>query len=208
MSSAFHPQTDGQSEVVNSTILDLLKAYVHDQQTKWEKFLPMLQFAYNNTRHSATGRSPNEILLGEPLPIPIFQMKDKVFSADSFTSDWKLAFEQVKEHIAKSQEKYCKAANKKRKKITFKVGNFVWLKFDKKRLKKPNRNLKIKLSFRYYGPFCIEKVINEVSFRLTLPSHWKMHNVFHASLLKPLREPCCKNMLLKNNPKSLMRLKW
>jgi len=132
MSFAFHPQTDGQSEVVNSTILDLLKAYVNDQQTKWEKFLPMLQFAYNNTRHSATGKSPNEILLGEPLPIPIFQMKDRVFSADSFTSNWKLAFKQVKQHIAKAQEKYCKATNKKRKKITFKVGDFVWLKFDKK----------------------------------------------------------------------------
>ncbi|MCO5610251.1 hypothetical protein L7F22_064487 [Adiantum nelumboides] len=52
---AYHPQTDGQSEIANSTILDLLKSYVSERQTDWEKYLPLVEYAYNNTVHSTTG---------------------------------------------------------------------------------------------------------------------------------------------------------
>ena len=65
-SSAFHLQTDGQSEIVNSTILDLLKSYVNviDQRNQWEKYLPLVEYAYNNTVHTSTGKSPFEIVEG------------------------------------------------------------------------------------------------------------------------------------------------
>ena len=53
-SSAFHPQTDGQNEIANSTVLDLVKCYVGEQKTEWEKYLPLVEFAYNNTIHSST----------------------------------------------------------------------------------------------------------------------------------------------------------
>ncbi|MCO5577957.1 hypothetical protein L7F22_031794 [Adiantum nelumboides] len=48
-SSSFHPQTDGQSEIANSVVLDLLKSYISDQKTQWERCLPLVEFAYNNT---------------------------------------------------------------------------------------------------------------------------------------------------------------
>ena len=59
-SSAYHPQMDGQSEIVNSIILDLLKCYVNgvDQRNQWEKYLPLVEYAYNNMVHSSTGKSP------------------------------------------------------------------------------------------------------------------------------------------------------
>ena len=65
-SSAYHPQTDGQSEIVNSTILDLLKSYVNevDQRNQWEKYLPLVEYAYNNTVHTSTRKSPFEIVEG------------------------------------------------------------------------------------------------------------------------------------------------
>ena len=55
-SSAYHPQTDGQSKIANLTILDLLKNYVDgvDQRGQWEKYLPLVEYAYNNTVHSST----------------------------------------------------------------------------------------------------------------------------------------------------------
>ena len=58
-SSAYHPQTDGQSEIVNSIVLDLLKNYVNDvdHHNQWEKYLPLVEYAYNNTVHSSTGTS-------------------------------------------------------------------------------------------------------------------------------------------------------
>ncbi|MCO5549257.1 hypothetical protein L7F22_002724 [Adiantum nelumboides] len=63
-SSSFHPQTDGQSEIANSVVLDLLKSYVSDQKTQWERYLPLVEFAYNNTIHSSTGKAPFEIVEG------------------------------------------------------------------------------------------------------------------------------------------------
>ncbi|MCO5579519.1 hypothetical protein L7F22_033374 [Adiantum nelumboides] len=64
-SSSFHPHTDGQSEIANSMVLELLKSYISDQETQWEKYLPLVEFAYNNTTHSLTGKAPFEIVEGD-----------------------------------------------------------------------------------------------------------------------------------------------
>ncbi|MCO5552726.1 hypothetical protein L7F22_006243 [Adiantum nelumboides] len=62
-SSSFHPQTDGQSEIANSVVLDSLKSYISDQKTQWERYLPLVEFAYN-TIHSSTGKAPFEVVEG------------------------------------------------------------------------------------------------------------------------------------------------
>ncbi|MCO5574510.1 hypothetical protein L7F22_028295 [Adiantum nelumboides] len=63
-SSAYHPQTDGQSEIANLTILDLLKSYVTevDQRSQWEKYLPLVEYAYNNIVHTSTGKAPFDVI--------------------------------------------------------------------------------------------------------------------------------------------------
>ncbi|MCO5563583.1 hypothetical protein L7F22_017228 [Adiantum nelumboides] len=61
-SSSYHPQTDGQSEIVNSAVLDMLKCYVSDNQAQWKHYLPLVEFAYKNTIHSSTGKAPFEIV--------------------------------------------------------------------------------------------------------------------------------------------------
>ena len=81
-SSAYHPQTDGQSEIVNSTVLDILKNYVNevDQRNQWEKYLPLVEYAYNNTVHTSTGKSPFEIVEGRSKAPPILRMHQKIFA--------------------------------------------------------------------------------------------------------------------------------
>ena len=64
MSTAYHPQTDGQSEALNRVIEDYLRAYTSEDQTVWARLLPLAQFAYNNSRNSTTGVSPNRLLFG------------------------------------------------------------------------------------------------------------------------------------------------
>ena len=61
---SYHPQTDGQSEIANLTILDLLKTYVMDvdQKDQWKKYLPLVEYAYNNTIHTSTGKTPFEVI--------------------------------------------------------------------------------------------------------------------------------------------------
>ena len=68
---AFHPQSNGQMEATNSTILDLLRCYTIENQSNWDQHLPLLQFAYYNTPHSATKKAPFEIVYGKKLPVPI-----------------------------------------------------------------------------------------------------------------------------------------
>ena len=79
-SSAYHPQTDGQSEIVNSTILDLLKCYVNelDQRNQWETYLPLLEYAYNNTIHTSTGKTPFEIIEGRLTIPPILRTHEQI----------------------------------------------------------------------------------------------------------------------------------
>ncbi|MCO5597406.1 hypothetical protein L7F22_051482 [Adiantum nelumboides] len=185
-SSAYHPETDGQSEIVNSTVLDLLKCYVSDKQTEWEKYLPLVEFAYNDTIHSSTGKAPFEVIYGKPHLPPILFTKDKIFAADEFVRDIEAAYSQVRRAITNSQEKQKKAADKHRRRLDLQLGQYVLLKFPKARLKKQRqaKGKVVKLLTRYYGPFKIIDKINDVTFKLDLPSTWNIHNAFHISLLR------------------------
>ena len=198
-SSAYHPQTDGQSEIANLSILDMLKCYAHETQTQWEKYLPLVEFAYNNIVHSSTGKAPFEIIYGKPLLLPIMRTKEEIFHADEFVHT---AFSQVKSAIEKSQGQQKKAADKHRRNVEFKKGDWVLLKFDKARLRKTKINAlnNPTLSPRYYGPFEITEKINDVSFRLGFPDHWRIHNAFHASLLKTYVGPPREEPVLEDPP--------
>ncbi|MCO5571313.1 hypothetical protein L7F22_025051 [Adiantum nelumboides] len=199
-SSAYHPQTDGQSKIVNSTILDLLKSYVNEvgQQTQWEKYLPLVEYAYNNTVHTSTGKTPFEIVEGIPKVPLILRTKEQIFAADEYVRDVREAFAKVKEALQRAQVKQKEAADKHRRHLDLKEDDWVLLKFPKARLQHttgkdrqgtPNGHQKFyaKLAKRFYGPFQILQKINSTAFRLKLPDHWHIHNAFHASLLKPYK---------------------
>ena len=91
-SLAYHPQTDGQSEFANLTIIDLIKAYVMevDHRNQWGKYLPMVEYAYNNTIHTSTRKTPFEIVEGRPkLPLMVKYLGN-VFAADEYSQDLNL----------------------------------------------------------------------------------------------------------------------
>ncbi|MCO5597815.1 hypothetical protein L7F22_051899 [Adiantum nelumboides] len=105
-SSTYHPQTDGQSEIANLTIIDLLKAYVTevDQTDQWEKYLPLVEYAYNKTVHTSTGKAPFEVIEGIPkLPL-IVKLLGKIFAVDEFSQELN-SFQKIKEAISITQQK-------------------------------------------------------------------------------------------------------
>ncbi|MCO5603483.1 hypothetical protein L7F22_057634 [Adiantum nelumboides] len=181
-SSSSHPQTDGQSEIANSVVLDLLKSYISDQKTQWERCLPLVEFAYNNTIHSSTGKAPFEIVEGVRKVPTFLSTKDKILEANEYTRHLDTDFAKVRETLQKSQERQKKAADRHRRDSKLKENDWVLLRFDKARLRQ--KKGKEELSMRYYGPFQITKQIKDISFRLRLPDTWKIHNVFHVNLWK------------------------
>ncbi|MCO5570806.1 hypothetical protein L7F22_024534 [Adiantum nelumboides] len=185
-SSSYHPQTDGQSKIVNFAVLDLLKCYVSDNPAQWEHYLPLVEFPYNNTIHSSIGKAPFEIIVGSRKPPPMVKVMDNVFEADKFVEDLDLAYQQVQQTIQKAQKKHKKTADKHRRRLHFREGDWVLLRFEKARIRKQKGKDKFypKLRMRYYGPFQISEVINDVSYTLSFPASWKIHNAFHLSLLQ------------------------
>ncbi|MCO5608021.1 hypothetical protein L7F22_062224 [Adiantum nelumboides] len=212
-SYAYHPQTDGQSEIANSIVLDLLKAYVMevDQRNQWEKYLPLVEYAYNNTVHTSTGKTPFEVIEGRSKVPPILKMHGKIFAADEYSRDLRDSFAKIKEAL------YCTtkaqtAADKHRQPVHFSTNDWVLLKFPKARLRHTtgkswhgeltgHQKDYAKLARRYYGPFQILRPINETAYQLKLPSHWPIHNAFHVSLLKAYKGDPPQEPVLDDPPK-------
>jgi hypothetical protein len=71
LSTAYHPETDGQTKRVNQFMEDMLRMYVMDNQTQWEKYQPLVEFAYNNSYHSSIRMPPYEALYGRPCRTPL-----------------------------------------------------------------------------------------------------------------------------------------
>ena len=171
----------------------------------------MLEYAYNNTIHSSTSKAPFEVIEGRPkLPL-IVKYLGNVFAADEYTRDLKESFEKIKESIPIAQQKQKQAVDKHRQQLVFKEDDWVLLKFPKARLslttgkRKQGRPMVhqkyyAKLAKRYYGPFQILKPINEMAYRLKLPSTLLIHNAFHVSLLKPYKGEPPKDPITEEPP--------
>lgn len=68
MSTTYHPQSDGQSKVLNRVVEQYLRSFVHDKPTNWHKFLSLAEWCYNTSCHSVTGVTPYEVTYGKPSP--------------------------------------------------------------------------------------------------------------------------------------------
>ena len=101
-STASHPESNGQTQLTNITILDLLRTYVHSQPRKWDQYIHVLQFAYNNTIHSSTGKAPFKIVYGKLLPTPATRLSNTIEAADQFVVDFESIYSQVCEVLVKT----------------------------------------------------------------------------------------------------------
>ncbi|MCO5609622.1 hypothetical protein L7F22_063852 [Adiantum nelumboides] len=170
-SSLFHPQTDGQWEEANSTVLNLLKCHVSEHNATWEHYLPLVEYAYNNTVHTSPGKAPFEKVEGGKKVPPILQTKDMIFEAEKYVQNTDEAYRKIKLALGKTQSKQKKAADRHRHELVFSLGNWVLLRFEKARLRKMKgkKRLLPKLGMRYYGPFQVCDKINDVAYRQKLP---------------------------------------
>ena len=184
LSTAFHPQTDGQTERQNQTLEQYLRSYVAYQQDNWADWLPMAEFAYNNSHHMAIGCSPFFAHMGRN-PRMEFEFEERQGEVPAARRRAQrlraLRAEMTKrlEHARITQARY---ADRKTIPRTYGPGDMVWLSARNIHTIRPSK----KLDFKNLGPFKVLEAVGAQAYRLDLTNRLVgIHNVFHVSLLEP-----------------------
>ncbi|KAI3792250.1 hypothetical protein L2E82_06124 [Cichorium intybus] len=186
LSTAYHPQTDGQSERTIQTLEDMLRACIIDFGGSWEDHLPLVEFAYNNTYHSSIQMAPFEALYGAPCRTPTCwtETGEKPLAGPEIIAETEEKIQSIRKHMRVAQNRQKQYADRRRKPLEFCVGDMVMLKVSpwKGVIRFGKRG---KLSPRLIGPFRVLERIGAVAYKLELPDELQgIHNVFHVSHLR------------------------
>ncbi|SNX87990.1 related to pol protein [Melanopsichium pennsylvanicum] len=187
LSTAYHPQTDGQTERVNQVVEQYLRIYCNYEQDNWASLLPMAEFVYNNTVHSSIGVSPFFACYGwNPKMHP--ELPEQVGILDpkrqEFAKTNKELVRYLQEQARQAQSRAVEQYNRKRKDIEFKVGDRVYVSTKNWATRRPTA----KLNTRFAGPFPVIERIGRRAYRIQLPSSVRVHNVFHVSMLERTKD--------------------
>ncbi|KAJ9511547.1 hypothetical protein QJQ45_003577 [Haematococcus lacustris] len=188
MSSAYHPQTDGQSERANRTVEDMLRPYLNHHKTDWDQHLAAVEVAYNSSTHVGTGFSPFYLNYGHHprTPEALLQPPSTLVpspAADAFVTTMRSNIDIAKAALQRAVDKQKQQADKHRRHLEFNVGDKVLLSTATLNLKTPSNSAK--LQPRYVGPFKVLTKISPVAYKLDLPTTMRITPTFHISKLRP-----------------------
>ncbi|KAJ9552748.1 hypothetical protein OSB04_016793 [Centaurea solstitialis] len=186
LSTAYHPQTDGQSERTIQTLEDMLRSCVIDFGGNWDTHLPLVEFAYNNSYHSSIGMAPFEALYGRKCRTPTCWLEagEKQFAGPEVIQETADKVKGIRERLKAAQDRQKSYADKKRRPVDFQVGERVMLKVSpwKGIIRFGKRG---KLSPRFLGPFTILEKVGLQAYRLELPPEMDgIHPTFHVCYLR------------------------
>ncbi|GJU10234.1 putative reverse transcriptase domain-containing protein [Tanacetum coccineum] len=186
MSTAYHPQTDGQSERTIQMLEDMLRACVLDFGKGWDKHLPLVEFLYNNSYHTSIKAAPFEVLYRRKCRSPICwaEVGDRQLTGPDIIHKITNKIVQIKSRIQAAGDHQKSYADVRRKPLEFQIGDKIMLKVSpcKGVLRFGKRG---KQNPCYIGPFKIIAKVGTVAYRLELPEQLsRVHSTFHVSNLK------------------------
>ncbi|KAL0556706.1 hypothetical protein IC582_005221 [Cucumis melo] len=185
-STAFHPQTDGQTERLNQVLEDMLRACALEFPGSWDSHLHLMEFAYNNSYQATIGMAPFEALYGRCCRSPVCwgEVGEQRLMGPELVQSTNEAIQKIRSRMHTAQSRQKSYADVRRKDLEFEIGDKVFLKVAPMKgvLRFERRG---KLSPRFVGPFEILERIGPVAYRLALPpSLSAVHDVFHVSMLR------------------------
>ncbi|KAD5961162.1 hypothetical protein E3N88_12635 [Mikania micrantha] len=186
LSTAYHPQTDGQTERTIQTLEDMLRCCVVDFGGSWDNHLPLIEFSYNNSYHTSIKCAPFEALYGRKCRSPVCwpEIGESQITGPEIIQETTDKIAQIKDRIKSARDRQKSYADNRRKPLEFAIGDKVMLKVS------PWKGVvrfgkKGKLAPRYVGPFEILDRIGPVAYKLQLPQELGgVHDTFHVSNLK------------------------
>lgn len=178
-STAYHPETNGQSERANQWVDGYLRSFCNYQQDDWASWLPLAEFAHNNQVNRTTGKTPFQVIYGyEPQWHPELP-SDNIATAPE-ARDLADIIKEIRDECLAMLEHHFHLPHSETR---FNKGDYVWLLATNIKSRRPAK----KLDDKKMGPFEISEVLSDYAYRLILPATLKIHNVFHAKLLSPYK---------------------
>jgi hypothetical protein len=186
LSSAYHPQTDVQTERVNQCLEMYLRCVVHNDPKHWKAWLARVEIWYNSTHHTSLGFSPFKDLYGHEPNIGLVPHVTVDTSVTVAKMIEKLSTQEtmLKEQLARAQNKMKQEADRHRRLQEYQVGERVLLKLQPYAQSSLVIRPLPKLAFIYFGPYTILERIGNTAYKLKLPEESQIHPVFHVSQLK------------------------
>jgi hypothetical protein len=189
LSTAYHPQSDGQTERVNRELEQQLRWHADKTGTNWKEWLSVVEMQYNSTQHSSTNKTPFEMNgtnWKDPFALALQKpgTETKGDGAEDMLRELRITWEDARQVMLRQREQQKKYADQRRRDERYQVGDLVMLST------KDLAQGRTKLSDRYAGPFRIAEVRdNGVNVRLDLPAALKrIHPVFHVEKIKRFTE--------------------
>ncbi len=185
MSTAWHPESDGQTERTNQTLKEYLRHYVNYQQDDWDRWLPLAEFAYNNMPSASTRLTPFFVNKAYHPCFDVRPTQDKHVTVASFKGRLLKVHQECRQALEKSMLQCKMCADRNRIPAPeYKAGDYVWLSTFRVQLKRPTQ----KLSQKRIGPFKILKMFTPLAARLELPLEYsRIHPVINVTRLEPAR---------------------
>ena len=182
ISTAYHPQTDGQTERVNQTLEDMLRHYVNPRQNNWDTLLSAAEFAINNSYHESVGNTPFILNYGKSPRLPLTVDCDTpVPAANTFVQRMRKLINDARACYKMAVQRQKQYADRHHRDVTLNEGDIVLLSSKDFKFKHGTA----KLLPRWMGPFRILERVGNLAYKLDIPTTWKAHNVFHVCLLAP-----------------------
>jgi len=186
MSSSYHPQTDGQSEIVNKCLENYLRCFAQDNPKQWVSWLPWAEYWYNTSWHTSIRMTPYEAVYGVPPPrlLAYVPGTTRVETVDEVLKSRQQILALLQHNLQQAQQRMKRYADLKRSERSFEIGQLVYLRLQPYRQSTIAVRRSLKLSPRFYGPFPILRKVGQVAYELELPPEARIHPVFHVSQLK------------------------